>query len=390
MEYIRTKEAELRTKEAELRTKGNLFDRIQTLERWKNSDAIPKINANISEINQLFSNLNKTKVDLKSYTDSLILSTKDDIGNEVNSVLSSFRVDVQDYVVSTVDSGKADMKSYTDSLVNLSKSDMKNYIDSLIASTKTELKGYTDSLIVSVKNEFVKFKSDIAIYIENTMATIKTDITSFKVDIKNYVNSLITTSKTEITNHVNSLIINIESDIEAFKINIKQNLDSLVVTAKNEIGNWVVGFVGNPELDICHVDNKGTIMGFLCVTQNEANTAIAKATAIVDKLKKASIQLNVDVGYLQTASDTMITTLTTEILNIQNQFIAFGTAIKTSAKGIVEKTIDVRDEFTEAYNQVNAPLAMVKEYARRCKDDNIIFLPHNIFMMAYWGFFRGL
>ena len=86
----------------------------------------------------------------------------------------------------------------------------------------------------------------------------------------------------------------------------------------------------------------------------------------------------------------MLTTLTTEIGAIKTEFVDFGTSIRATAQGIVEKTIDVRNEFTEAIEQVNAPMLMVKEFSQRCKDDNVIYLPYNIGQMIYWAFLKGV
>jgi hypothetical protein len=126
------------------------------------------------------------------------------------------------------------------------------------------------------------------------------------------------------------------------------------------------------------------------VAIERATVAVNKATIIAEKMKSASTQLNTDVINLKTASDNMLSTLTTEIGEIKNQFVNFGISIRTAAQGIVEKTIDVRNEFSEAIDQVNAPMLMVKEYGRRCKEDNVIFLPINVVGMIYWAFLKGV
>ncbi len=152
---------------------------------------------------------------------------------------------------------------------------------------------------------------------------------------------------------------------------------SLVNNAKNEMGEHTKNLVAT-------IEETGNI------AMEKANTAISAATTIANNMKEAATVLNTDVKNLKTASDGMLTTLTTEIGTIKNQFITFGQSIKQAALGIVEKTVEIRNEFTEAVNQVNAPMLMVKEYARRAKEDNIIFLPINVVGMIYWAFLKGV
>jgi len=145
---------------------------------------------------------------------------------------------------------------------------------------------------------------------------------------------------------------------------------SLINNAKTEMANYSQTLVAK-------IEDTGKI-------------AIAQATAITEKMKQAATTLNTDVKSLKTASDQMLLTLTNEIETIKNQFIDFGQLIKGAAMRIGEKTLVVRNEFTEAINQVDVPMRMVKEYGRRCKEDNVIFLPTNIFGMIYWGFLKGV
>ena len=210
------------------------------------------------------------------------------------------------------------------------------------------------------------FKVDIENYINNSMVTIKTDIVNFKTEVENYINNAMATIESDI----DKFKLDIKNTMVSFKIEIETLVDSLITTAKTELKSYVDSLIAT--------------------VKSIADAAIAKATILTDKMKAAANQLNVDVLSLQSASDIMVTTLTNEIKKIQNQFITFGTAIRTSAKGIVDYTNLVKDELIEGKNQIAYPLSFVNTYAKRCRDDAIIFLPYNLFMTIYWGFLKNV
>lgn len=119
-----------------------------------------------------------------------------------------------------------------------------------------------------------------------------------------------------------------------------------------------------------------------------AKEALTKATSIYEKFQLAAAQLAIDTKAIGTASNELIDSMGTEISAMRNAFIKFGADIGDSAKVVVGNMKYLKDEFVEAKDQIQYPLQFVKTYAKRCKDDALIYLPYNIFMMSYWGFLK--
>ena len=164
-------------------------------------------------------------------------------------------------------------------------------------------------------------------------------------------------------------------------------VDDMIDDLKDKITTWVIGFVGDPSIPLIN-QTEGTILSFLHTAQSKAELAITSAKSIFDRLQIAATQLKSDADAVGGASGELLNSMAVEMEAIKQQFVSFGAKVYESAELIGKNLGYAGKELEEAYVQIKLPLDMVNIYAKRCRDDNIVFLPYNIFMTLYWGFLK--
>ena len=271
-------------------------------------------------------------------------------------------------------------------LIKDTKTSLTSYINTEVNKAKNILKNYTDNITNNLKGYTDNITNQINIVANNAIA--KADNATSKA------NSAISKA--------NSALAEIPIAVAAAKTSLTKYTNTEINNAKNTIKTYVDNSLSNFEIKVSKAFNEAEIIlkqyteELVKQVKTAADTALtyskdalAKAQTLVNKLIATGKQLGIDVGALKLAGEDLVSILATEVNNIKSRFIAFGQNLKDSAIVIANNTIYVKNEFLEATNQIQVPLKMVNSFAKKCKNENIIFLPFNIFMTLYWAFLKG-
>lgn len=349
----------------------NLEAQINELVKWKNSDAIPTMKKNLNEITNIHN-------DIKN---NIVPSVQKSV-DAVNRALTIV-TDAQNKAVAASNLAQNNLTEIKTITNNLSTTVIPNIQNNIKAIenfpnlVKTEVDKVNITIETIVNNKISEFK----VIIENFVGA---QVKDAKITLEGFILEQIKQTKTILENYVLNQIKEVKNTI---KTEVASAIDIAINTAKSEIGNWVYSFVGNPSIPLCDNDEK-TIMGILCTVQKAVEKGFIDAKTVFEKFQLASAQLAVDTKAISTASIELIDSMGIEITAIRDGFVKFGTDISNSAKVVVGNMKYLKNEFVEAKNQIQYPLSIVNTYAKRCKNDALIFLPHNIFMTIYWGFLR--
>ncbi len=354
-----------------LREVRTLKAQVNDLVNWKNSDAIPTMKQNITNITSIHTDITKN-----------IVPT---IQKNVDAVEKAIIV-VNEAKNEAVSASTLAQKNVAN--ITSIHTDITNNIIPQIQSNINAINGFP----TLVKNEVDKVNTTISTIVNNKINEFKIIIEKFvgvqindaKITLEGFFLEQIKQTETILQNYVSNQIIEVKNVIDE---KIGKTIDTAITTVKKEIGNWVYSFVGNPNIPLCDNDEK-TIMGILCNIQGAVEKGFLDAKAIFEKFQSASAQLSVDTKLLGDSSVKMLDSMTTEITVIKKQFMSFGTNIYNASLIVGEKMKYLANELSEGYVQIKKPLEVVKEYGLRCKDDNIVFLPYNVYMAIYWGFMK--
>ena len=336
-------------------------------------NALLKINEAISTI---ATTVNNAKVELKNYTDTTIIRTKGEFDKYVSDNLLPLIAKAQlkaDEAINgisiAVNNAKIELKNYTDGTVSQTKFDLGAYIDTKNKEAQITLKQYTDSVLLNAEGELQNYTDGAISNIKTQLTTIMTNMTTdVENRVKTYTNGMVDDAKNTLTTFSINTTKTAENSLTTY-------INSMVAQAKAQIFDYT-----DPLID--------EIRNIAEPALDKAKVALTNAQMLFNRISNASNQLSVDFEAIGIASNNLINKLSTEILTIRNGFITFGTEIKSAAEFIKGNMLYVKDEFMEAKTQISYPMSIINTYANRCRNDNIIFLPYNLFMTLYWGFLR--